>query len=466
MTNGTYKQFSLMLKRVLQAAVLTLAGSALTHAAEPPAHPKVGMAVGVAYLLNAAGESVPLKSGQLLPPGSRIQTGADAVVVLVFPDNARLSLRADSELVLHQYVLDPSGHSTQMELELLRGAMRQISGTAAHAQPDRYRLKTPIAAIGVRGTDFLAQTQGQALETFINQGAIVVTPNPSICERTVSCDAIDLISGASQGAFLRLQRTGQVERKQLDLKQIEQLFGIGTLVSSTHKGKEHSTNSQVHTSSLYPTLRPAVFTSAPELAAEATSLPISLPNTLVPSSPSASLEPKVPESVPPVTQLVWGRFGSQTDLMQYQTLKPYAEASEGRHVRIGLLGEFALWRNNPNTNLQPGLSGRVDFRLSQAEAFLHQGDVATAASIDQARLSVDFDRSTFSTFIGVSHPQTGAQTISLSGRVNSEGVFNAVTTHAVERVAGALSRDGQEAGMLFAKQVPQGSLQGVTLWHK
>lgn len=426
------------------------------HAAEPQvAYPKVGMAVGSALLYSVGGGVVPLKSGQSLPPGSRIQTGADAVVVLVFPDNARVSLRADSDLVIHQYALDPTGHATQMELELLRGALRQISGTAAHAQPERYRLKTPIAAIGVRGTDFLAQSQGQSLETFVNEGAIVVTPNASICTKSTTCDPINLVSGASQGAFLRLQNTGQVERKQLDFLEVERLFGIG--IASVGMQKEHGSSSGA---AFYTVINPIVFMAAPRTAAEPSGYISTLLGSVVPPVPNS------PETVTAVTQLVWGRFGNQPELLQYPMLLPYEEASQGRHVRVGVLGQFGLWRSNPNGDLQSGLSGQVDFRLNQGQAFLHQSSQVSPANIERAQLNIDFDRSAFSTSMAISHQQTGMQNINLSGRVNSEGLFNAVSAQATDRVAGALSRDGSEAGMLFVKQLPQGSLQGVTLWQR
>ena len=48
--------------------------------------------------------------------------------------------------------------------------------------------------------------------------------------------------------------------------------------------------------------------------------------------------------------------------------------------------------------------------------------------------------------------------------MNNECVF--VGNNATERVAGALTRDGKEAGYLFSKDVSAGTFRGVTLWGR
>ena len=68
-----------------------------------------------------------------------------------------------------------------MKLNLLEGTARTVSGKAAKAARHRYRLNTPIAAIGVRGTDFLVSTTASSLTALVNDGAIVVAPFSNQC---------------------------------------------------------------------------------------------------------------------------------------------------------------------------------------------------------------------------------------------------------------------------------------------
>jgi uncharacterized repeat protein (TIGR01451 family) len=59
---------------------------------------------------------------------------------------------------------------------------------------------------------------------------------------------------------------------------------------------------------------------------------------------------------------------------------------------------------------------------------------------------------------------TGSAALAVNGRVNEEGVF--VGVNATDRVAGALTRNGKEAGYLFSKDVSAGTFRGITLWGR
>jgi hypothetical protein len=98
------------------------------------------------------------------------------------------------------------------------------------------------------------------------------------------------------------------------------------------------------------------------------------------------------------------------------------------------------------------------------EVWLFQPGGASAAQVRDATLSVDFDRSTFAATVALNHAATGNAELAVNGKVNNEGVF--VGTTATDRVAGALTREGKEAGYLFSKDVSAGTFRGVTLWGR
>jgi hypothetical protein len=162
--------------------------------------------------------------------------------------------------------------------------------------------------------------------------------------------------------------------------------------------------------------------------------------------------------------LVWGRFSSASVVSSTLAMLPFAEASAGRHVTVGELGEYALWRSNPNGKLDASLKGAATFALASAEAWLTQPGGTSSAQVQAATLGVDFDQSTFSASVALNHAATGNVSLAVAGKVNNEGVF--VGTNATERVAGALTRDGKEAGYLFSKDVSAGTFRGVTLWGR
>jgi len=157
--------------------------------------------------------------------GDRIRTGADGVAILVFTDEGRISLRADSELLIRHYEIDPTGVKTRIELELVKGTVRQISGNGSRAQPERYRLNTPVAVIGVRGTDFLAKTAGDAVEAFVHEGKIVLTPAAERCAQN-NCAPVAMASSDTNLKYVRLSTDGHVEQREFRQGELERVFGI------------------------------------------------------------------------------------------------------------------------------------------------------------------------------------------------------------------------------------------------
>ena len=143
---------------------------------------------------------------------------------------------------------------------------------------------------------------------------------------------------------------------------------------------------------------------------------------------------------------------------------PFTDAQQGRHVTVGELGEYALWRVDPSGALDASLRGKADFALAGAQAVLVQNTGVSAAVVTAATLVVDFDLSTFTASVNLRHDTAGDSALAVKGRVNEEGVF--VGTNATDRVAGALTRNGKEAGYLFSKDVNVGTFRGITLWGR
>lgn len=213
-------------RSLLFALVASVAWASLPVRAETSIVGRVSLAVGAIHRIAADGQRTPLKLGDTLRERDRIVTGADALAMIVFVDQARLALRPDTEVWIKAYRIDPSGVDTQLDLELLRGTVRQISGRAAQAQPDRFRLNTPIAAIGVRGTDFLVRTAGNDVATYVHEGAIVIQPPVADCPVAARCPIWAFSSAGDAGALLQVQAGGQVRRLYAGSDDVERIFGM------------------------------------------------------------------------------------------------------------------------------------------------------------------------------------------------------------------------------------------------
>ena len=477
-----------MLKKVPKILLATVCCWTFALHAGPQPVARVSMAVGDAQRIGASGQVTPLSLGTQLSEQDRIITGKDAMVILIFSDQARVALRPDSELLIRRYKVDPNGAETELQLDLLRGTVRQISGRAAQKQPERYRLNTPIAAIGVRGTDFLAKSGEGLVEAYVHEGAIVVAPLGG-AGPPGEIPAANL--GAGVGVqYSRADRSKNLERQNVGQNDVERLFGmrIAASVSTDRTAAGNTAGNAAQPDKKDRTEQTVVASLAPARDRDATGVSMqstaSLAGGVVQSSvmmvPNTPELPSPPLVVPPVTshevlppvtppvvvqlptQLVWGKF-SNPQKLPFTLPVAYADVKDGRHTTVGELGQYALWRDGVNGPLDKSLRGQAQFALAAGEAFYQQAGKTLAVNLTDPRLQVDFDRLSFNTQIGLSGAGVPAQQLNVSGRMNDEGVF--LGTAAGQRVAGALSRNGAEAGYLFKIDNSAGQYQGITLWN-
>jgi hypothetical protein len=142
---------------------------------------KLVFARGQLSAKSLSGAQRPLTSGAFVNEGETIVTGRDSLAVVAFPDNARVTLQPDSQLVIRNYRYDKDqpvkGESV---LELIRGGLRAVSGLIGKLAPQSYRVETPVATIGVRGTGFDLLCKGVCVE----DGLSYQSPRaPDIIER-------------------------------------------------------------------------------------------------------------------------------------------------------------------------------------------------------------------------------------------------------------------------------------------
>src|SRR5438045_7258654 len=82
--------------------------------------------VGEVTLTKANGQRVTPVKGTQVDPGDRIATGANGMVQLTMVDQARLSLRPNSQFVIEQYA-DRKDSDQGALLSLVRGTLRTFT---------------------------------------------------------------------------------------------------------------------------------------------------------------------------------------------------------------------------------------------------------------------------------------------------------------------------------------------------
>ncbi|UCD10535.1 MAG: FecR domain-containing protein [Nitrospinaceae bacterium] len=137
-----------MLATLVIAILLSLSGLAM-------AEDSSGMVVasrGEVIALSGGG-SRELKQGDFVYVADEIMTAPRSFAVLQFTDGAKVTVRPDSTLIIEQY-LYAGNENDEATLNLVSGGLRVITGAMAKSNPENYKVRTPVALMGVRGTEF------------------------------------------------------------------------------------------------------------------------------------------------------------------------------------------------------------------------------------------------------------------------------------------------------------------------
>ncbi len=87
--------------------------------------------------------------------GEEIVTESDSNVEIKFSDDTVLGQGEDSAVRLDDYVYTEDDN--QLDFHMVKGVMRVVSGEIVKANPEGFNLSTPLATIGIRGTQVMVQ---------------------------------------------------------------------------------------------------------------------------------------------------------------------------------------------------------------------------------------------------------------------------------------------------------------------
>jgi hypothetical protein len=424
--------------------VLSLLCAAGVPAAAPPSVGEVSLAIGVSRVIRVNSNHT-VQRGMQVMPGDRIETDRGGHVHLRFVDGAYVSVRPGSRLTVESYEYDSANPQTgSVRFRLESGVARAISGKIAESARERFRLNTPIAAIGVRGTDFVVLAEADRVRVTVNSGAIILAPLGEGCQASALGPCSTAAARTLSADMGRVMLEFQPQQGTPRVVPVNGVPGPDRVNPPAPQEPRASTESNEQ----------ATETKTEVLAAQAVSGR---------GTPTGTVRPVPPAPVPlPPATLVWGRWATQP--LPGDTLsQPFAEAAAGRKVTVGN-DYYALFRPESSVSQLTSSMGKVEFTLRDAQVHLLRGGAAELGKVDGGWLAIDFTGRQFATGLSMSHPQAGTATLQASGPVQFSGIF--VSRQPDTWVAGAISGDAKEAGYFFERQVPFGTFMGITRWAR
>lgn len=173
-----------------------------------PAHAAASTDAKAGVIISSGGDTSLARQGQITTPAGRLQeiyagdrlfTGTNGRITLRFTDGMKMTIGPGSLLDISAYLKKPGREKSWFEL--MRGSLRTVSGLIGKRNPKAFKLKTPTATIGIRGTDFTVNQRDCADGSCRRAGT-------STTEISVASGAVDV---SSTGGKLRVN-AGQTAR--------------------------------------------------------------------------------------------------------------------------------------------------------------------------------------------------------------------------------------------------------------
>lgn len=163
------------------------------------ATPTIGLAAAVSNKVSGTtgGAARPIRTGDSVFQDQTVQTAAKSSAQLLFRDQTALTVGPVSRVKLDRFVYDPSRRTGDVVINATKGAFRFVSGVAKSSS---YKIRTPVAAISVRGTVFDTFIAPEATVAVLVEGGI------DVCARgTRRCVSVN-----RPGEFAIVRANGQV----------------------------------------------------------------------------------------------------------------------------------------------------------------------------------------------------------------------------------------------------------------
>ena len=146
-----------LLRRPMRATLLAAAIACQLAPALEAAAAEIGQ-IKVAkgqVSVDRSGQVLAGSIGMRLEVADVVKTGPDGSVGITMNDNSLLSAGPNSILALERFEFDPTTSQGRFDTQLQRGTLAVVSGRIAKQSPQALTVRTPSAALGVRGTEFV-----------------------------------------------------------------------------------------------------------------------------------------------------------------------------------------------------------------------------------------------------------------------------------------------------------------------
>ncbi|WP_291603021.1 FecR family protein [Bradyrhizobium sp.] len=164
------------------------------------AQKRVGEAVVVQkQVLRVAGSAAnQINVGEAMMRDDTVQTGIESAARFVMADSTNLSLGPNASLTLDSTVFNDDHSYRDVAIRMTTGAFRFVTG---HSEKTAYKISTPLATIGVRGTILDILTVRNSTTVVLQEGGSKVCAPDGQCLELINPGDTAIITLGDNGKF-------------------------------------------------------------------------------------------------------------------------------------------------------------------------------------------------------------------------------------------------------------------------
>jgi hypothetical protein len=173
-------------KLTRQAMLLATISAAFPVTGYCTAAGRVDFAIGSVESVAANGSRHPLSKGAEINTGETISTATGARAQVRFADGGFISLQPNTQFRVDEFnYMNKTDGEEKGFFSLLKGGFRAITGVIGRVNKQTYRVKTPAATLGIRGTGYNMALRDDGLFVNVGEGAISLSNNAGLLLVTV-----------------------------------------------------------------------------------------------------------------------------------------------------------------------------------------------------------------------------------------------------------------------------------------
>ena len=380
------------------------------------------------------------QTGEPVFVGDHIQTQANSHVHLRMVDNAFLALRPSSQLVISAYQYDKhQPQASRIRIDLEQGTSRAVSGKGGQAAKNQYRFNTPLAAIGLRGTDYTVLADADKTRVSVAQGGVIVSP--------LGPDCLSSQLGPCASALSRELTSGTANAFiEITANQIPKILQKPSSATPTKTvGAAVMSEDVVKPDALQQTIERKVVTDQVSKVDEGTNV--------------------ANQTVQHESLAKWGRWSALVQQYPQGSESITKVFSQIANLQIVDSNEVFALAYSGKTNVTVPTQGQFQFSMVAAEAYVKEKDSLSRVGVKSGQLDIDFAQGIFNTQVAVAINPSNLETVKAQGTVDRYGRMVSTAGVSNANISGIVLNKGMEATYLFDKSLSSGGLlSGVVQW--